>query len=170
MFQSPQSGIFFCNQYYSRVGREAENHCFNPLNLGSSFATPRPLHRPRTAQVRFQSPQSGIFFCNRDQGDMDPTGRELGFNPLNLGSSFATGLDTRVELNTGTRFNPLNLGSSFATSSSSLCFFCFYQIVSIPSIWDLLLQLPSVVESPSGSFFRFNPLNLGSSFATHYRT
>ena len=71
---------------------------------------------------------------------------------------------------TGGCFNPLNLGSAFATVSSVSRPRNRHRKVSIPSIWDLLLQLAPDVLNEIGDIARFNPLNLGSAFATVYRS
>ena len=168
-FQSPQSGICFCNTTMIEAGAIVALACFNPPNLGSSFATRKRAFSISNLQRLFQSPQSGIFFCN----PVDVRG--LGSQHTNV--SIPSIWDLLLQLlqsestvcRRGKGFNPLNLESSFATSRGRIHSPRADGTVSIPSIWNLLLQrrpptmhsstrLCSFQSPQSGIFFCNRPL------------
>ena len=163
-FQSPQSGICFC-EGAGGCGRLCGLISFNPLNLGSASARAvRGRSRSRRWYLSipsiwdlllrgwtrgadtagpdpFQSPQSGICFCER------------------------------VRCRRGDDHG------AFQSPQSGICFCeaCGFvrpdqsPVLSIPSIWDLLLreQQGQGSQQQTGAF---NPLNLGSASASiHHR-
>ena len=164
-FQSPQSGICFCEALEPQRRSPPVQQTFNPLNLGSASAShsdgiqgePRgtTLSIPsiwdlllRDLKLRsddfiasFQSPQSGICFCER--------GSELRRTPRRGYLSIPSIWDLllRVVLTvtdsygTGASFNPLNLGSASARRGEAHVYRNYEPLLSIPSIWDLLLRV-----------------------------
>ena len=138
-FQSPQSGICFCERF--------------------------GLVLPPKKRRNFQSPQSGICFCEGRRRRLRQTMMCTSFNPLNLGSASARKTPVMGRhMRSGCPFNPLNLGSASARRSPRATWTCWMHL-SIPSIWDLLLRAPRPPTMRSCRWWPFNPLNLGSASA-----
>ena len=167
LFQSPQSGICFCEQEAFHAVEVKRQSPFNPLNLGSASARTVCRGIPAAEEATLSIPSIWDLLLRAVAAGPGTRTAAGTFNPLNLGSASASfGAWARCLLGRSP-FNPLNLGSASARGINSN-----FHPSSVWTFNPLNLGSASARRArrrlSSRMTMSFNPLNLGSASASGY--
>ncbi len=159
-FQSPQYGIWFWNTK-TLLRSSIDSISFNPLNMGFDSETLELLHYGRIQHITFQSPQYGIWFWNCNYR-LPHTQGGFFLSIPSIWDLILKHVEKTYEIDKlKYTFNPLNMGFDSETALLPVSLQGHYEVLSIPSIWDLILKQDGRKWMCRKCKSPFNPLNMG---------